>query len=82
MLACLDEMTDVVVPELSSNDMVELAEIGAGIIVLLDWDARRHALVQNMLAAGIQVKVIIAIRPVQHCRSMCRLPRSFWRKIS
>jgi len=32
------------------------------IIVLLDWDARRRELIQNMLAVGIQVKVIIATR--------------------
>jgi hypothetical protein len=32
------------------------------IIVLLDWDGRRRELVQNMIAAGIQVKVIIATR--------------------
>jgi len=62
VLACLDEVTDVAFPELSSDDMVELGEIGAVIIVLLDWDARRRELVQDMLAAGIQVKVIIATR--------------------
>jgi uncharacterized protein (DUF58 family) len=62
VLACLDEVTDVAFPELSNDDMVELAEIGAVILVLLDWDARRRELVQDMLAAGIQVKVIIATR--------------------
>ena len=62
VLACLDEVTDARSPELSEDDIAELAEIGTVIIVLLDWDARRHALVQNMHAAGIQVKVIIARR--------------------
>lgn len=63
VLACLEPHREEPFAELAPEIFQEIANINSAILILMRWDQTRRNLLQQLLAAGTQVKTILVSEP-------------------